>query len=83
VPTLHSGEEKAGWTLLEQFSRRRGGRPGSGMDVRFSRDLGRLAGVIDFGDVSIGDPDYDLAFLAMRLAEGFFRPGGHEYDCSL
>jgi hypothetical protein len=27
--------------------------------------------VIDFGDVSIGDPDYDLAFLALRLGPGF------------
>ena len=39
--------------------------------VLFSRDVGRLAGVIDFGDVSIGDPDYDLAFLALRLGPGF------------
>jgi len=38
----------------------------------FSRDSGRLAGVIDFGDLSIGDPDYDLAFLATRLGPGFF-----------
>ena len=39
--------------------------------VLFSRALGRLAGVIDFGDVSIGDPDHDLAFLAHRLGPGF------------
>ena len=31
----------------------------------------RLTGVIDFGDVSIGDPDYDLAFLARSLGPGF------------
>jgi aminoglycoside phosphotransferase (APT) family kinase protein len=28
-------------------------------------------GVIDWGDVSIGDPDYDLAFLAQRLGPSF------------
>ncbi len=39
--------------------------------VLFSRDAGHLAGVIDFGDVSIGDPDYDLAFLARRLGPDF------------
>jgi aminoglycoside 2''-phosphotransferase len=39
--------------------------------ILFSRDEGRLAGVIDFGDVSIGDPDYDLAFFAGRLGPGF------------
>jgi aminoglycoside 2''-phosphotransferase len=39
--------------------------------VLFSRGDGRLAGVIDFGDVSIGDPDYDLAFLAARLGPDF------------
>jgi aminoglycoside 2''-phosphotransferase len=39
--------------------------------VLFSRSEGRLAGVIDFGDVSIGDPDYDLAFLAQRLGASF------------
>jgi aminoglycoside 2''-phosphotransferase len=39
--------------------------------VLFSRRMGRLAGVIDFGDVSIGDPDYDLAFLGRTLGTGF------------
>jgi aminoglycoside 2''-phosphotransferase len=39
--------------------------------ILFSRDAGRLAGVIDFGDVSIGDPDYDLPFLARRLGSAF------------
>jgi aminoglycoside 2''-phosphotransferase len=39
--------------------------------VLFSRASGRLAGVIDFGDVSIGDPDYDLAFLASKLGKDF------------
>jgi aminoglycoside 2''-phosphotransferase len=39
--------------------------------VLFRRDEGRLAGVIDFGDVSIGDPDYDLAFLSGRLGPSF------------
>jgi aminoglycoside 2''-phosphotransferase len=39
--------------------------------VLFCRDEGRLAGVIDFGDVSIGDPAYDLAFLFGRLGPGF------------
>jgi aminoglycoside 2''-phosphotransferase len=39
--------------------------------VLFSRRMGRLAGVIDFGDVSIGDPDYDLAFLGRRLGSEF------------
>jgi aminoglycoside 2''-phosphotransferase len=39
--------------------------------VLFSPRVGRLAGVIDFGDVSIGDPDYDLAFLGRRLGSGF------------
>jgi aminoglycoside 2''-phosphotransferase len=32
---------------------------------------GRLAKVIDHGDISIGDPDYDLAFLAARLGPDF------------
>ncbi len=32
--------------------------------VLFSTAVGRLTGVIDIGDVSIGDRDYDLAFLA-------------------
>ena len=27
--------------------------------------------MIDFGDVSIGDPDYDLAFLGRTLGTGF------------
>jgi aminoglycoside 2''-phosphotransferase len=39
--------------------------------VLFSRRAGCLAGVIDFGDVSIGDPDYDLAFLGRKLGSGF------------
>lgn len=39
--------------------------------VLFSPESGRIAGVIDLADVSIGDPDYDLAFLAMRLGPGF------------
>jgi aminoglycoside 2''-phosphotransferase len=39
--------------------------------VLFTTSAGRLAGVIDFGDVSIGDPDYDLAFLAQRLGPAF------------
>ena len=37
----------------------------------FSTGVGCLTGVIDFGDVSIGDPDYDLAFLAQRLGADF------------
>jgi aminoglycoside 2''-phosphotransferase len=39
--------------------------------VLFSRRLGKLAGVIDFGDTAIGDPDYDLAFIGRRLGSGF------------
>ncbi len=39
--------------------------------VLYSTDLGRITGVIDFADVSIGDADYDLAFLATRLGPGF------------
>jgi aminoglycoside 2''-phosphotransferase len=39
--------------------------------VLFSQTTGRLAGIIDFGDMCIGDPDYDLAFLARRLGQGF------------
>jgi aminoglycoside 2''-phosphotransferase len=39
--------------------------------VLFSRAARRLAGVIDFGDVAIGDPDHDLAFLARALGSGF------------
>jgi aminoglycoside 2''-phosphotransferase len=39
--------------------------------VLFAPAVGRLAGVIDFGDVSIGDLDYDLAFLAQRLGPSF------------
>jgi aminoglycoside 2''-phosphotransferase len=39
--------------------------------VLFSEGEGRLTGVIDFGDVSIGDPDYDLAFLGHRLGSEF------------
>jgi aminoglycoside 2''-phosphotransferase len=31
----------------------------------------RLTGVIDFGDIAVGDPDYDLAFLAHRLGSDF------------
>jgi len=32
---------------------------------------GRLAGIIDFADVSLGDPDHDLVFLARTLGPGF------------
>jgi aminoglycoside 2''-phosphotransferase len=39
--------------------------------VLYSRADGRLAGVIDFGDLCLGDPAYDLAFLALRLGPGF------------
>ena len=39
--------------------------------VLFSRGVERLSGIIDFGDISIGDPDYDLAFLALRLGPDF------------
>ena len=39
--------------------------------VLYSRAEGRLAGVIDFGDLSLGDPAYDLAFLALGLGPGF------------
>ena len=38
--------------------------------VLFSLTENRLAGVIDFGDVCLGDPDYDLAFLYLRLGAG-------------
>ncbi len=39
--------------------------------ILFSRPVNRLIGIIDFGDVALGDPDYDLAFLAQRLGPGF------------
>jgi len=39
--------------------------------VLYSRAAGRLAGVIDFCDVSIGDPAYDIGFLAHRLGAEF------------
>jgi len=45
----------------------------------FSRSGERLSGVIDFGDVSIGDPDYDLAFLARRLGPNFIGELLHHY----
>jgi aminoglycoside 2''-phosphotransferase len=31
----------------------------------------RLAGLIDWGDLAIGDPDYDLTFLRQDFGEGF------------
>ncbi len=39
--------------------------------VLYSPVAGRLAGIIDFSDVCIGDPAYDLAFLALTLGPGF------------
>lgn len=39
--------------------------------VLFSRPMNRLAGVIDFGDIALGDPDYDLAFLDRKLGPDF------------
>ncbi len=39
--------------------------------VLYSRAAGRLAGVIDFCDVSIGDPAYDIGFVAHRLGAEF------------
>ena len=39
--------------------------------ILYSRAEGRLAGVIDFGDLSLGDPAYDLAFLALPLGPRF------------
>jgi aminoglycoside 2''-phosphotransferase len=41
--------------------------------VLYSRAAGRLAGVIDFCDVSIGDSAYDIGFLAHRLGTEFTR----------
>ncbi len=39
--------------------------------VLYSPASGRLAGVIDWGDLCLGDPEYDLAFLARRLGPEF------------
>ena len=33
----------------------------------------RISGLIDFGDVAIGDPDYDLSFLWAQAGPGFVR----------
>ncbi len=37
--------------------------------VLYSREYKDLVGVIDFGDLSIGDPDFELAFLAHKLGD--------------
>jgi len=39
--------------------------------VLVSRETNRLTGVIDWGDLCLGDPAYDLAFLALRLGPEF------------
>lgn len=39
--------------------------------VLISSDGGHLAGIINFADGALGDPDYDLAFLAQRLGPKF------------
>ncbi len=39
--------------------------------IRYSPEAGRITGVIDWGDASIGDPDYDLSYL--------YRAGGARF----
>jgi aminoglycoside 2''-phosphotransferase len=39
--------------------------------IRFSVEEGRIAGIIDWGDASIGDPDYELSYL--------YRAGGTSF----
>jgi aminoglycoside 2''-phosphotransferase len=34
-------------------------------------DGGRVSGLIDWGDVCLGDPDFDLAVIAMFFGQGF------------
>ena len=37
--------------------------------IRYAPDSGRIMGVIDWGDASIGEPDYELSYLAGFVAE--------------
>jgi aminoglycoside 2''-phosphotransferase len=39
--------------------------------IRYSTDEGRITGIIDWGDASIGDPDYELSYL--------YRAGGASF----
>jgi aminoglycoside 2''-phosphotransferase len=39
--------------------------------IRFSAEAGRITGIIDWGDASIGDPDYELSYL--------YRAGGARF----
>jgi aminoglycoside 2''-phosphotransferase len=39
--------------------------------IRYAPDSGRITGVIDWGDASIGDPDYELSYLFRDGGAGF------------
>jgi aminoglycoside 2''-phosphotransferase len=41
--------------------------------VLYDDATGRLAGVLDWGDVSLGDGDFDLAVIAIFFGEGFLQ----------
>jgi aminoglycoside 2''-phosphotransferase len=41
--------------------------------VLYDTAAGRVAGVLDWGDVSLGDGDFDLAIVAMFFGDGFLR----------
>jgi aminoglycoside 2''-phosphotransferase len=39
--------------------------------VLYDRDAGRIGGVLDWGDVSVGDPDFDLAVVGLFFGQAF------------
>jgi aminoglycoside 2''-phosphotransferase len=41
--------------------------------VLYDNATGRVAGVLDWGDVSLGDGDFDLAVIAIFFGDGFLR----------
>ncbi len=41
--------------------------------IRFDTEANRISGIIDWGDLEIGDPDYDLMYLRQDYGEDFVR----------
>jgi aminoglycoside 2''-phosphotransferase len=41
--------------------------------ILFKKKLNKISGIIDFGDLAFGDPDYDLMYLLDSFGEDFIR----------
>jgi aminoglycoside 2''-phosphotransferase len=87
VPDLSVAQANA---LREQFDEYSVGIEGHRQPVVLHADLSRehirasgctVTGVIDFGDVNVGDPDYDFTYLYLDFGWEFVAATAHGYGC--